>query len=213
MPRSASATLTHSLAKLLNVPVVRTSIGAFPDYYFAPSWLGMFLEGGAVSQDHFMLNEFNLGVLKNCGARDIFVTVRDPRAAARSQARWQSRRTNDAIVMEERIQDECISNFIPWLQNWIERSRDQKLPVRIHLIKFQDIITDLAGTARYIANALRDACPAMEAYAERSEIDEIRVHFDRGDDDTWRSEVSEPTRAMLWEACTPDIREFLRLTP
>jgi hypothetical protein len=47
MPRSASATLTYSLAKLLDIPVLHTSIGVFPDYFIAPSWLDVFLEGGA----------------------------------------------------------------------------------------------------------------------------------------------------------------------
>src|SRR5262249_28738817 len=63
MPRSGSATLTHTLAKLLDFPVLHISAGAFPDDYLVPSWLDMFLEGGAITQDHFKLNDFNRGVL------------------------------------------------------------------------------------------------------------------------------------------------------
>jgi hypothetical protein len=83
MPRSGSATLTHSLAKLLDCPVLRVSAGGFPEDFLVPSWLDMFLEGGAITQDHFMLNDFNRGVLNRRERRDVFVTIRGPRRARR----------------------------------------------------------------------------------------------------------------------------------
>ena len=214
MPRSASATLTYSLAQLLDIPVVHTSIGIFPDYFIAPSWLDTFLEGGAITQDHFRLSDFNFGVLKARGPRNVFVTIRDPRSAARSQVHWLSRWGNTGSAsIEERIERQCIDNFVPWLQSWIERSRDPASPLRIHMIKFQDIVRDLAGTVRQIARELRDEFPAMAPYAERFEVEEFRIHFKQGDDEAWRSEVSEATRQKLWNACTPDIRELLDLAP
>jgi hypothetical protein len=212
MPRSASATLTYSLAKLLDVPVLHTAIGMFPDYFIAPSWLDLFLEGGAVTQDHFMPNEFNFGVLAARGPRDVFVTIRDPRAAARSEVHWRARWGNiGSASVEERIERQCLDNFIPWLQSWIDRSRDPASPLRVHVIKFQDIVGDLAGTVRRIARDLREEFPAMAPYAERLEVDEVRIHFKQGDDEAWRSEVSEATRQKLWDACTPDIRQLLHL--
>jgi hypothetical protein len=214
MPRSASATLTYSLARLLDIPVLHISIGAFPDYFIAPSWLDKFLDGGAVTQDHFMLNPFNFGVLHARGARDVFVTIRDPRAAARSQVLWHSRWGNaGSATLEQRIEQQCVDRFIPWLQNWIDRSRDPTSPLRIHMLKYQDIVSDLAGTVRRIARVLRDEHPAMAPFAERRAVEETRLHFYQGDDERWRSEVGEPTRQRLWAACTPDIRELLRLAP
>src|SRR5262249_15060112 len=53
MPRAASATLAHTIAQLLDMPVLRLSIGRFPDYYLAPPWLDAFQQGGAITQDHF----------------------------------------------------------------------------------------------------------------------------------------------------------------
>jgi hypothetical protein len=213
MPRSASATLTYSLAKLLDVPVLHISIGMFPAYFIAPSWFDLFLEGGAVTQDHFMPNDFNFGVLAARGRRDVFVTIRDPRAAARSEVHWRARAGGaGAPSVEERIERQCLDNFIPWLQGWIDRSRDPASPLRIHMIKFQDIVGDLPGTVRRIAQNLRDEFPAMAPYAERSEVEEVRIHFKQGDDDAWRSEVGDATRQKLWDACTPDIRELLDLS-
>jgi hypothetical protein len=214
MPRSASATLTHSLAKLLDVPVLHTSLGVFPDYFIAPSWLDMFLEGGALTQDHFMLNEFNFGVLKSRGRRNVFVSIRDPRAAARSHVHWLSRWGNaDSMTLEERIERECIGKFIPWLQCWIDRARDSTSPLHIQLIKFQDIVRDLPGTLRRIVRTLQDEYPVLASYAEHPNIEEVRVHFKEGDDEAWRSEVSETTSKKLWEACSPEIRELLNLVP
>jgi hypothetical protein len=214
MPRSASATLTHSLARLLDVPILHVSIGAFPDYFIAPSWLDMVLEGGAVTQDHFMLNDFNFGVLKARGPRHLFVTVRDPRAAARSQVHWLARwGYAGSASLEQRIEQQCVGNFIPWLQGWIERSRDPTSPLHIHMIKFADIVHDLAGTVRNIAHVLKDEYPAMAALAARADVEEVRVHFNQGDDDAWRSEVRAATRQKLWDACTPDIKELLALAP
>jgi hypothetical protein len=214
MPRSASATLTHSLARLLDVPVLHTTIGQFPSYFFAPSWLDMYLEGGAVSQDHFMLEEFNLGVLRSRATRDIFVTIRDPRAAARSWVHWRLRWGNlGSASLEEQIQQQCSACFIPWLQNWIDRANDRTLPFRIHMIKFQDVVRNLPETARRIVRTLQDEFPAMASYANCGDLEEIRMHFNHGDDNAWRSEVGEATRRALWNACTSEIRELLQLEP
>ena len=89
---------------------------------------------------------------------------------------------------EERIERQCLGNYIPWLQNWIDRSRDPTSPLRVHMIKFEDIVHDLGGTTRRIARILRDEFPAMAAYAECVDIEEVKIHFAQGDDDAWRSE-------------------------
>lgn len=214
MPRSASGTLTHSLAHLLDVPVLHTSIGAFPDYFLAPSWIDALIQGGAVTQDHIMANDFNCAALKAAGFRDVFVTVRDPRAAARSQVHWLWRGEDGAPPsLERRIREECIDHFIPWLQSWIDCAHDSASPFRIHMINFKDIVQDLTGTVRRIARILQGDFPAMAAHCEIDAVKEIRVHFNQGDENAWRAEVDEATATALWEACSLEIRELLQLTP
>jgi hypothetical protein len=214
MPRSASATLTHSLAKLVDVPVLHTSIGMFPNYYLPPSWVGVFLEGGAITQDHIMANEFNCGVLRAMSVQDVFVLFRDPRAAARSFVHWTSRDDRqDLRSLDLRIRDECLNNFIPWLQSWIDCSRGHRIPARVHLLRFADVVGDLAGTVRRIAGILQDRFPAMAQYCDIDRLQEVRIHFNKGDDETWREEVSEATAKALWNACSPEIKELLQLTP
>lgn len=215
MPRSASATVTHSLAKLLDIPVLHVTIGRFPNYFLAPAWLEMFLEGGAITQDHFPASDFNCGVLSDRGKLDVFVTVRDPRAAARSAVHHATR--PDSVspgTLEEMIAKECTTNFIPWLQGWIASAQNTSLPYKVHWVPFIDIKSDLPATVRRICSVLRDrGHPVLERFAKADAVEEVRVHYVAGDDDAWRSEVGDKVRSEMWEACTPEIRDLLALEP
>jgi hypothetical protein len=115
-------------------------------------------------------------------------------------------------TLEQRIERECVNSFIPWLQSWIHCAQNRALPFRIHLIRFADAIRDLTGTVRQIARTLQEEYPAMAPCAECGVVEEVRVHFVRGDDDAWRSEVGAATAVKLWDACTADIRQVLNLT-
>ena len=155
MPRSASATLTYTLARALDIPVLHISAGSFPNHFLVPSWLNMFLEGGAITQDHFAANDFNLGVLQGRGPRDIFVLIRDPRAAARSQVHHLARgRDGGAEPLARRIERQCTENFIPWLQAWIDCANNKKLPFRIHWLTYR---RGLPGSRRHLAQDRRRA--------------------------------------------------------
>jgi len=214
MPRSASATLTHTLAKLLDVPVLHVSAGRIQEQFIVPCWLDMFLEGGAITQDHFTPNDFNRGVLASRGGRDLWITVRDPRAAARSQVHWLAPAGYEtALSLELRIERECVEHSIPWINSWLDAARSGALPFRIHLLRFPDIVGDLAGTVRSIAGCLSSEFAEMAPFAEARHVEEVRIHFKEGDDQAWRAEVGEATRRKLWEACSPEIREFLDLVP
>jgi hypothetical protein len=211
MPRSASATLTYTIGRALQAPVMHVSAGRFPDYFLVPSWLDMFLEGGAITQDHFGANPFNVGVLHGRGPRDIFVLVRDPRAAARSRAHFQATKDlADDGPLDLRIRRECVENFIPWLQGWIDCSRAEH-PFRVHWLSYREVREGPAAVLGGISAILAPAYPALASLADRPSPAEVRMHFVSGDDDAWKEEVSRATRDLLWEACTPDIKSLLKL--
>ena len=90
MPGAGSASLTQSIAATLAMPIVRLSAGDFPDYITMPSWLERFSVGGALTHDHFGATPFNLGVLEAVGWKEVFVLIRDPRAAAAALARKEA---------------------------------------------------------------------------------------------------------------------------
>jgi hypothetical protein len=209
MPRSASATLTHSLAQALRIPVLRLSLGRFPSCFLVPRWLDMFLEGGAITQDHFGAIDFNLGILNARGSRDLFVLARDPRAAARSQVHYLERDPSEPL--EAAIERECIVNFIPWLQGWLDCAHNPEVPFRIHWITYKEVCRDRAAVLRRISTVLHRDYPAMAAYAECQAIPEVNIHFETGDDDAWRAEIGQAARIRLWRACSPQIRALLGL--
>jgi hypothetical protein len=214
MPRSASASITHTVGHVFDMPVLHVCLGRFPHYYFAPSWLDIFLEGGAITQDHFGPSDFNIGVLSERGPRDLFVLVRDPRAAARSKVHYDWRPTFEAAEpLEARIERACVSHFIPWLQGWIDCARNQHLPLRIHWLTYREVCTDAAAVVRRVVGVLQKEYPALAVYADCEKVPDIKIHFVTGDDDAWRAEVGDQARERIWAACTPDIRSLLALQP
>jgi hypothetical protein len=212
MPRSASATLTYTLARAIDIPVMHISAGNFPDRFLVPSWLDMFLEGGAITQDHFAASDFNLGVLQGRGPRDIFVLVRDPRAAARSQVHHLARgRDGSNERPAQRIERQCTENFIPWLQAWIDCANNEKLPFRIHWLTYREVCQDPGAILRKIASVLGADNKAIAAFAYAHSLQEERMHFVDGHDDAWRREVGSSTRDLLWQACTAEMKAMLDL--
>jgi hypothetical protein len=197
---------------LFDIPVPHLSIGDFPNYYLAPSWLDMFLEGGAISQDHFGATEFNVGVLSSRGPRDLFVLVRDPRAAAASLVHYRSRQAWPIEEPFETIMERlCVERFIPWIQGWIDCSKNAASPIKIHWILSDEVRSDLTGTARKICSVLSRRYPGMSGYIEAGAVPEVRVHFEGGDDELWRKNASPQVSGRMWEACTPDMRALLGL--
>ena len=212
MPRSASATLTYTLARALDIPVLHISAGSFPNHFLVPSWLNMFLEGGAITQDHFAANDFNLGVLQGRGPRDIFVLIRDPRAAARSQVHHLARgRDGGAEPLARRIERQCSENFIPWLQAWIDCANNEKLPFRIHWLTYGEVCRDPGAILRKIAGVLGADNKTIAAFADAHSLHEERMHFVDGHDDAWRRELGSSSRDLLWQACTAEMKAMLDL--
>jgi hypothetical protein len=212
MPRSASATLTYTLAREVDIPVLHISAGSFPNRFLVPSWLDMFLEGGAITQDHFAASDFNLGVLQGRGPRDIFVLIRDPRAAARSQVHHLARgRDGGGEPLARRIERQCTENFIPWLQAWIDCANNEKLPFHIHWLTYGEVCRDPGAILREIADVLGAGNKTIAAFAYAHSLQEERMHFVDGHDDAWRREVGSSSRDLLWQACTSEMKAMLDL--
>jgi len=212
LPRSGGGTVVHTLAQLCDLPVTHLSIGD----YLAPSWLDMFLEGGAVNQDHFPAHSFNLGVLAGHGPRDVFVTIRDPRAAACSAVLnpvTGDRPLCSPEALEDAIAEECLSRAIPWLEAWIKASRAPDAPLRIHWVPFRQTAADVPATVRRVCAILAEHNAKLEPFARDRHIDEMRMNFVVGNDEERLARLSKATRGRLWEACSVELRELIGATP
>jgi len=171
----------------------------------------MFLEGGAVNQDHFGPNDFNFGVLSGRNPRHLFILVRDPRAAARSQVHFDGRVAGISGSLETHIERECVSYFIPWLQRWIDYAKDSTSRFRIHWLSYRDVCRDPAAVIRTVARSFQGDNPVISSFADCKVVPELKLHFVTGDDNAWRAEVGDDARRRLWSACTPDIKSLLQL--
>jgi hypothetical protein len=214
MPRSASASITHVFGQVFDIPVLHVCLGRFPHYFLAPSWLDIFLEGGAITQDHFGPSDFNIGVLTGRGPRDLFVLVRDPRAAARSKVHYDWGPDAEAVQSPEaHIEHECVSHFVPWLQGWIDCAARPDVPFRIHWLTYREVCAEPAAVVRRVVGIMQKEYPALAVYADCEKVPDVKIHFVTGDDDAWRADVGCQARERIWAACTPDIRSLLDLLP
>lgn len=212
MPRSASASLTQTLAAALDAPLMRVSCGQIPSYYLVARWLNCFSPGGAVAHDHFGAEPFNLKVLRECGIREIFVRVRDPRPAAASMANLLDRRFGGSHNLdgENRIIRLCEKYFVPWVAGWLGVAADATSELKVHWLAQPSAA--VADMARQVLTALRPQHPALAPYLE-TELGEIRANYVTGDEEAWRQGVSETGQQQLWQAIPQNVKDFLDLKP
>ena len=166
--------------------------------------------------DHFTGSAFNMEVLRRGGVREVFVLIRDPRAAAASAFALLQRRTMAAALEPEDFEQGVLSQFLDdhgvWLQGWIDAAEQAGGGVAVHWIDSVDVRTDMPAVWRQFQEVLGRLYPALHDYPP-SRLPAIRANFVQGDDDAWRKLVGPATQARMWDAISPAARELLRLKP
>jgi hypothetical protein len=183
-------------------------VGDFPNYIVAPSWLGMFLGGGSVNHDHFGASNFNLETLSRNGVRDLFVLVRDPRAAAASAVRF-GRSTGTAetgLSFEGEVVAALQNCFLPWLNGWITYAAQAGGDVRVHWLFWKD----LRERPDYVVNQI---CKVAGIASLELRAPDVRENFVTGDDTSWRSNISPALQRMIWDMIGPGIADLIDLEP
>lgn len=212
MPRSASASLTQTLATMFDAPLMRISCGRFPNFYLVPRWLNSFSPGGAVLHDHFGATPFNLKTLREGGVRRVFVRVRDPRPAAASAVNLSNRKYGepDDIDHESQVIRLCEQSFIPWIADWIAADADAGTGFKIHWLAQPS--GAVAEMVRDVLSALVAEYPALEQFL-RTDVAEVRANFVTGDEAAWRQRISKSGQERLWNAIPQSVKDFLALRP
>jgi hypothetical protein len=203
MARSGSASLVQTLATALDVPVMRIS----SHRQIVPRWLDCFAGGGAILHDHFGALPYNLKTLRENGVRQIFVRVRDPRAAAASAVGLSNRKfgSPDDIDYESQMIQTCEQFLIPWVAGWMAAQAD----FEIHWLP--DSPSAIAKMAREILVTLAPQYPALEQYLS-ADIAEVTANLVTGDEDAWRKQINPRDQDRLWDAMPAAIRELLGLS-
>jgi hypothetical protein len=212
MPRSASASLTQTLATMFDAPLMRISCGRFPNFYLVPRWLNSFSPGGAVLHDLFGATPFNLKTLREGSVRRVFVRVRDPRAAAASAVILSNRKYGepDDIDHESQVIGLCEAAFIPWVADWIAADADAGTGFKIHWLAQPS--GAVAEMVREGLSALVAEYPALDQFL-RANVAEVRANFVTGDEAAWRQRISKSGQERLWNAIPQTVKDFLALKP
>jgi len=211
MPRSASASLTQTLASMLDAPWMRVSCRSFPKFYLVPRWLNSFSPGGAVLHDHFGATAFNLKALREGSVPKVFVRLRDPRPAAASAVNLSNQiyGVPDDIDHESQVIQFCEQSFIPWAADWLA-APDTATGLKIHwLVQPSNAIPDMV---RQVLTTLLPEHPMLAQYLG-ADVDEVRANFVTGDNDAWRKVVSKAGQERLWNAIPLSVKNFLGLQP
>jgi hypothetical protein len=203
MARSGSASLVQTLATALDVPVMRIS----SHRQIVPRWLNCFSSGGAILHDHFGALPYNLKTLRESGVRQIFVRVRDPRAAAASAVGLSNRKFGgpDDIDYESQMIQTCAQFLIPWIAGWMAAQAD----FEIHWLV--DPPSATAKMAREVIVALAPQYPALAQYLG-ADIAQVTANLVTGDEDAWRKQISPRGQNRLWDAMPVAMRELLGLS-
>jgi hypothetical protein len=207
MPRSASASFTQSIARLLDMPAVRLSVGqTIPHYVLIPRWLNHVSPGGAILHDHFSPSGSNAQTLKQAGIKKIMVLVRDPRAAAFSFV------SPPPTIAERHVRAlrALTMQIIPWLRQWQYAARTADFEIK--WISSAAMRADLGSVWREIGQEYVALYPALKPYLEKSP-GLSRANYRHGDDRRWRQEADEVTCREMWEAIPADIIDEFDLRP
>lgn len=201
MPRAASAALTQTFAQITGAPIVRASIGEFPNCWLMRSWLRRVARGGAILHDHFGAPEFNLAELLAQGIKTVFVLVRDPRAAAMSAAKMEF-----GDQPKEGDIEAAYLKYISWLRGWIDAEGSAKIEIR--WIRSRDITHELASLKAVLTTILG----ANSNFADQiSKVSLVIANRTGRPLESWRESISAQLRNRMWDLLPPEVVERLEL--
>jgi hypothetical protein len=211
MPKSASEFLCYTLADLLDVPIVRATIGNPLEGVILERWMREIARGGCIMHDHFGARPENLAVLKQCGVEQIHVLIRDPRAVAFSlqnmgEEMGVAETTSDRFGSPSKGDDgpdtsyfcSSVALLSRWVEMWTEASA---CGIQIKFIRFAELTKDpvsVMGEVLVTSGATEYRDRLVDTLAERGKASNFRS----GSDQAWRQRIP----AAHLAACTRDTR-------
>ena len=175
-----------------------------------PRWLNAFSRGGAILHDHFGAEPFNLKTLREGGVLDVFVRIRDPRAAAASAIYRHDRNLGipGDTDAESRVLSLCVESFIPWLTKWIAAATAVESGLRIHFLTQPSKL--ICEAAWEILSTLSSEYPILDEHL-KSSLPEVTANFVTGDAEAWRKGIGSSGQEQLWEAIPQSAKVLLAL--
>lgn len=223
LPKSASEFLCYTLADVLDVPIVRATIGNPLEGVILEKWMREITRGGCIMHDHFGARPENLAALKQCGIGHIHVLIRDPRAVAFS-LRNMGEEMGVAESVSERFgivskgdHDANDSSYFcssvallsRWIEMWMEASASG---IEVRFVHFADLTADPAGVMGGMldtSGAAKYRDRLVTTLAERGK----GSNFRSGNDQAWRQRIAADVAHDAWSLIAQPVRELLDLEP
>lgn len=218
LPKSASAFLSRAIADILDAPLVRASMGEFPEMAIVPRWVGQVARGGCVTHDHFDASPSNLTAIAASGIQHIFVQLRDPRAALWSYVHHDRRMSSKPAA--SRSLEELIDLFyrpaIAWIASWLAATSFLGGKVQVYFTDYQAVTetTQAVIEAIFQLSHAEHLVPEVSVFLSRRSNQYVpSVNFRSGRAEEWREHIPPSLQRRLWELLPIVLRERMKLKP
>ncbi len=213
LPRSASGFLTYAIAEILDVPVLRASMGSFPNHTVVKNWAHNIAEGGCVTHEHFSGIEENIQQLIWAGVRNVYVQIRDPRAAAWSYLHHTApsyRQRGETLTLEDIMHTEYYPYAIAWIESWLDAQNEFKDKINIEFLPYDEVVRDTRTILlRLLTSQYR---PEIDQYMKKTATADFKpMHFRHGEKEEWRTHFSEALQGEAWNQTPLRVRELLKM--
>lgn len=229
LPKSASAFLSHTLTELLEVPILRVSLGNGLGRLVVDQWAREVVDGGAVTHEHFPAHRANIAALERAGIETIWIQVRDPRDCAYSHWKMvQGWPNNSKQLLAQQIEDSgyqetedihFLSTSVAlskWLSDWLDAAADTKVKFEIEFISFDEVTGDLPGVLRRMLGTAYTEEVNESAHELLSQQESGRLqpsNFRTGAGQEWRQKFSPKLKNEVFDRLHDNTKEFLNLDP
>lgn len=217
LQKSASAYLSQSISHVLEVPILRSSIGEGAHSLVVSKWASQIAMGGAVTHEHFRAHPTNLECLANSDVKKVWVQIRDPRDATYSNMRMLDVSGKAKDPAHERYERNFVNLsklWAEWIAEWVQASEDKMLPFDIEFLTFDEVTADLTNVfERLFQNQITTATAnRLERFISDSQKGKIdRRNFRKGVGGDWRDVFSQDAVQKAWENIPGNVRTILEL--
>lgn len=213
LPRSASAFLTYAIAEILDVPVLRASMGSFPHHVVVRNWAHNLSQGGCVTHEHFSGGSENIAQLAAAGVKKVYVQIRDPRATAWSYLHHTApsyKQRNETVTIEDIVHTEYYPHAIRWIESWLDAQEKFKDTIDIEFLSYNEVVGDIEKILRRMLTA-RYYLEIRNYMRKTSSPDFKPIHFRTGQKEEWREHIRKELQDTMWDITPDRVKELLKM--
>ena len=205
LTKSASSFVSANIAKALDVPVLKMSVGQGYRSVVCKRWASQVAKGGAVTHEHFSAAPENIKALLESGTQKLFIQIRDPRDAAfsliamhkqfKDTITFAARPTADVTRADTYIL--LTTQLATWIEEWIHVQGTGIFPVEF--ITYNEVVSDFPSVFTRLTGR---SAPEFSA---------TTANFRKGTGDEWRDAFPADVRSEAWNSIARPVIELLEM--